>query len=261
MNNLKSLRRWMTCWMTCWMTWSLAAAGVFTLGASMAASQPPRPLAANDVSILFPAPRNAKDLTNLIPLSSLNGPAGQRARLVGRRTSADSWRSPKIRRRRSPEHDFRSQLPAEVKTDRCLVHRRHPHRSRRARPLQGGHRAVRPAAADPVDRAAGDAIRRQYPGARHRRASDFQLLGAAARGRQQSADACPAPSRTWPRSSPSSATSLRCATSLRPEHSGKPRSIPRVRSMFIRVCPAHPPCHSGTRCKGLLEKPIWCRRA
>ena len=44
----------------------------------MTAAQPPtpRPLAANDVSILFPAPRNAKDLANLIPLSTLNGPAG-----------------------------------------------------------------------------------------------------------------------------------------------------------------------------------------
>ena len=74
MNNLKSLRRWMTCWMT----WSLVAAGVFTLGASMTAAQPPtpQPLSANDVSILFPAPRNAKDLANLIPLSTLNGPAG-----------------------------------------------------------------------------------------------------------------------------------------------------------------------------------------
>ncbi len=59
-------------------TWGLAVAGVFGIGVSMAASQPPkpRPLAANDVSILFPAPRNAKDLTNLIALSDLNGPAG-----------------------------------------------------------------------------------------------------------------------------------------------------------------------------------------
>ena len=59
-------------------TWGLAVAGVFGIGVSMAASQPPkpRPLAANDVSILFPAPRNAKNLTNLIALSDLNGPAG-----------------------------------------------------------------------------------------------------------------------------------------------------------------------------------------
>ena len=59
-------------------TGSLAVVGAFTLGMSMACSQPPqpRPLAANDVSILFPAPRNAKDLTNLIAMSTLNGRAG-----------------------------------------------------------------------------------------------------------------------------------------------------------------------------------------
>ena len=70
MNNPKPLRRWTAC--------GLALAGVVTLGVSMAASQPPkpRPIAANDVSILFPAPRNAKDLTNLIAMSALNGPAG-----------------------------------------------------------------------------------------------------------------------------------------------------------------------------------------
>jgi hypothetical protein len=60
---------------------SLAIAVAFGLGMSMAVSQPPKepsqpqPLAANDVSILFPAPRNAKDLTNLIAMSTLNGPA------------------------------------------------------------------------------------------------------------------------------------------------------------------------------------------
>jgi hypothetical protein len=60
----------------------VAVAAVLSVGMSMAASQPPkqppkpRPLAANDVSILFPAPRNAKDLTRLIAMSTLNGPAG-----------------------------------------------------------------------------------------------------------------------------------------------------------------------------------------
>jgi hypothetical protein len=63
-------------------TASLAIVVAFGIGMSMAASQPPkqppkpRPLAANDVSILFPAPKNAKDLTRLIAMSSLNGPAG-----------------------------------------------------------------------------------------------------------------------------------------------------------------------------------------
>ena len=34
---------------------------------------------------------------------------------------------------------------------------------------------------------------------------------------------------------------------LASEHSGKPKSIPRVRSTFIRVCPAHPRRRSETR--------------
>ena len=59
-------------------TAGLAIAAALGIGMSMAASQPPkvRPLQANDVSILFPAPRTASDLTNLIAMADLDGPAG-----------------------------------------------------------------------------------------------------------------------------------------------------------------------------------------
>ena len=99
-----------------WTAYGLAAAGIFTLGVSMAASQSskPQPLAANDVSILFPAPRNAKGLTNLIPLSALNGPAG-----TGRVWSeADFGRFLAIAEdpgAQIAKTDVPLQLPAEVK--------------------------------------------------------------------------------------------------------------------------------------------------
>ncbi len=50
---------------------------------SAALAQTPKPLSANDVSILFPVPKNAGDLANLIALSDLTGPAAapQRGRL------------------------------------------------------------------------------------------------------------------------------------------------------------------------------------
>jgi hypothetical protein len=59
-------------------TAGLALAVSLGLGISMAEAQPPtvQPLAANDVSILFPAPRTEKDLSNLIPIAALSGPAG-----------------------------------------------------------------------------------------------------------------------------------------------------------------------------------------
>ena len=46
-------------------------------------AQTPNPLTANDVSILFPMPRNESDLANLIPLATLSGPTGP--------TSARLW--------------------------------------------------------------------------------------------------------------------------------------------------------------------------
>jgi hypothetical protein len=99
-----------------WKAYALAAAGIFTLGVSMAASQSskPQPLAANDVSILFPAPRNTKDLTRLIPLSTLNGPAG-----TGRVWSdADFGRFLTIAedpKAQIAKTDFPLQLPDDVK--------------------------------------------------------------------------------------------------------------------------------------------------
>jgi hypothetical protein len=97
-------------------TAGLAIAVAFGLGMSMAVSQPPqpRPLAANDVSILFPAPRNAKDLTSLIAMSTLNGPAGS-----GRVWSeADFGRYVAIAgdpKAQVANTDFPLQLPDEVK--------------------------------------------------------------------------------------------------------------------------------------------------
>src|SRR5215207_1070561 len=56
---------------------SLAVVGAALLEIGLAAAQPtPRPLAPNDVSILFPAPKKADDLANLIALSDLQGPSG-----------------------------------------------------------------------------------------------------------------------------------------------------------------------------------------
>ena len=57
---------------------ALMVAGALVVNVSIAASQPPtpRPLAANDLSILFPPQGNAKDLNNLIALSNLNGFSG-----------------------------------------------------------------------------------------------------------------------------------------------------------------------------------------
>jgi hypothetical protein len=52
---------------------------IFGLACTPAAAQPaaaPSPLAANDVSILFPVPRTASDLDNLIALAELSGPSG-----------------------------------------------------------------------------------------------------------------------------------------------------------------------------------------
>ena len=51
-------------------------------GTGMAAAQTAsKPLAANDVSILFPPPKTAADLANLIALSDLAGPTGSPQRL------------------------------------------------------------------------------------------------------------------------------------------------------------------------------------
>ena len=88
---------------------ALMVAGALVVNVSIAASQPPtpRPLAANDLSILFPPQGNAKDLNNLIALSNLNGFFGHRAGLVGRGLQPVPGPSPKIRRRRSPGRVYR----------------------------------------------------------------------------------------------------------------------------------------------------------
>ena len=57
---------------------ALAGLALLVFGAA-AVAQPataPKPLSANDVSILFPAPKNQGDLANLIALSDLSGPTG-----------------------------------------------------------------------------------------------------------------------------------------------------------------------------------------
>jgi hypothetical protein len=63
----------------------LIAAGLavaVAAGTGMAAAQTAsKPLSANDVSILFPPPKTAADLTNLIALSDLAGPTGSPQRL------------------------------------------------------------------------------------------------------------------------------------------------------------------------------------
>ena len=59
--------------------WNFVTAAVMlSFYMSIAAAQPPtpRPLAANDVSILFPAPKTTGDLANLLSLADLKGPAG-----------------------------------------------------------------------------------------------------------------------------------------------------------------------------------------
>ncbi len=58
--------------------WGMAVAGIIVFTLSLAAAQTPKPLplAANDVSILFPVPKKAADLANLIALSDLKGPSG-----------------------------------------------------------------------------------------------------------------------------------------------------------------------------------------
>ena len=43
---------------------------------AQATTTAPKPLSGNDVSILFPAPKNQSDLANLIALSDLSGPSG-----------------------------------------------------------------------------------------------------------------------------------------------------------------------------------------
>ena len=49
---------------------------VFGVAAVAQPANAPKPLSANDVSILFPAPKNQSDLANLIALSDLSGPTG-----------------------------------------------------------------------------------------------------------------------------------------------------------------------------------------
>ncbi len=60
----------------------IAAGLVVAVATGMAAAQTPsKPLAANDVSILFPPPKKAADMANLIALSDLAGPTGSPQRL------------------------------------------------------------------------------------------------------------------------------------------------------------------------------------
>ena len=61
---------------------ALAGLALIVFGTA-AVAQPataPKPLSANDVSILFPAPKNQSDLANLIALSDLSGPTGSPAK-------------------------------------------------------------------------------------------------------------------------------------------------------------------------------------
>jgi len=55
-------------------------AAAFAVGTATAQT-PPKPLSANDVSILFPPPQTAADIANLIALSDLVGPTGSPQRL------------------------------------------------------------------------------------------------------------------------------------------------------------------------------------
>src|SRR5258706_6326447 len=68
-----------------WLSSKLIAAGLavaVAVGTGMAAAQTPsKPLSANDVSILFPPPKTAADMVNLIALSDLAGPTGSPQRL------------------------------------------------------------------------------------------------------------------------------------------------------------------------------------
>ena len=54
---------------------AMAVAFAFGIGLAAAQSAVPKPLAANDVSILFPVPKNSGDLTNLIAVADLSRPA------------------------------------------------------------------------------------------------------------------------------------------------------------------------------------------
>ena len=89
-------------------TASLAIAAASGIGMSIAASQPPkqppkpRPLAANDVSILFPGAKDREGFGQSDRDVELERARGHRSRLVGCGLSPARWRSPKIRRRRSP---------------------------------------------------------------------------------------------------------------------------------------------------------------
>ena len=180
-------------------TASLAITAVFGLGMSMAASQPPkepsqpRPLAANDVSILFPAPRNAKDLTNLIAMSTLERPCRQRARLVGRRLRPVPGDRRKSGGRRSPNTYLPLRLPAEVKQIDAWfiagirIDPGAPGLSKEIIEQYGQQPQIR-FIAQPVTR-----VRRHYQGARHRRPSDLQLLRPATRPAGSGCSACRAP--------------------------------------------------------------------
>src|ERR1700730_18024881 len=66
-----------------WLSSRLIAAGLaVAIAAGTAAAQTPsKPLSANDVSILFPPPKTAADMANLIALSDLAGPTGSPQRL------------------------------------------------------------------------------------------------------------------------------------------------------------------------------------
>ncbi|UEM11510.1 hypothetical protein J4G43_044620 [Bradyrhizobium barranii subsp. barranii] len=100
---------------------SLLAAGVMLAAALEVGTAPAqaasRPLAPNDVSILFPPPKSAADLANLIAVSDLAGPTGSPQRLF---SDADFTRF--IANAESPEHPSvpdsgarHIQFPDEVK--------------------------------------------------------------------------------------------------------------------------------------------------
>ena len=129
------------------------------MGLAVAQTAEPRPLAADDVSILFPPPKNVSDLDNLIALTDLMGPTG--APQLGRLWSNDDFgrflqiaEDPNVQ---VAGAGLRFGFASRRQTSRYLVYRRHPHRSRCAGIVERNHRAVRPTAADTLNRPTSDA--------------------------------------------------------------------------------------------------------
>ena len=131
--------------------------------ANNASPQAVPPLSANDVSWLFPGPTRAEDFAKLIAVRDLTRPNRRippNAIPFGPMPCFNNFSKSRKPRGASRGHPDRIGLPAEAQIDRRLVHRRHPHRCRRARPLERYSRAIRTVAGDSTDYPAGDAKRR-----------------------------------------------------------------------------------------------------